>query len=104
MGRFYSLDLNHCIGGLGRFLLKERKQGTVDFKSLLPPTKGIKKCVDHIEKKRENYTWTFLAIYKQPTWTSMKNERPVTDNGNYLLFGLISDIHFVGLLAICVSG
>ena len=39
MGRFHSLDLNQCIEGLGRFFSEELNLGSVDLKSLSPPTK-----------------------------------------------------------------
>ena len=39
MGRFHSLDLNQCIGGLVRFLSKELNVGSVVLKSLSLPTK-----------------------------------------------------------------
>ena len=42
VGRFHSLDLNQCAGGLGRILAKELSQGSSDFKSLSVPTKEIR--------------------------------------------------------------
>ena len=41
VGRFHSLYLNQCAGGLGRFLSKELNQGSWDFKSLYLPAKEI---------------------------------------------------------------
>ena len=66
VGRFHSLDLNQCAGGLERFLSKELNQGSWDFKSLSLPTKeirGSKGCVGHI-KKKEIYTWKSVKPWK----------------------------------------
>ena len=42
VGRFHSLDLKQCIGGLGIFLSKELNQGSVGFKSLSLSAKEIR--------------------------------------------------------------
>ena len=63
MGRFHSLDLNQCIGGLVKFLSKELNLGSVDLKSLSLPTKergNQKVWRPHLKKKKENYTWKFV--------------------------------------------
>ena len=59
VGRFHSLDLNQCIGGLGR-VSQELNQASVDFKLLSPPTKEMRDSKGvwaTLEKKEEKYAW-----------------------------------------------
>ena len=46
VGRFHSLDLNQCAGGMGQFLSKELNQSSSDIKSLSLPTKEIRGSKD----------------------------------------------------------
>ena len=77
VGRFHSFDLNHYIRGLGIFLLKEQTQGTVDFKSLLPPAKELResKGIYATLKKRENFTWKFSKKTLEKSWNFVIMEK-----------------------------
>ena len=66
-GKFHSLDLNQCVGGLGRFLSKELNQGSWDFNSLFLPTKEIteSKGVWATLKKKKKRRKLHLEICKK---------------------------------------